>query len=50
MCNTPIEHRNSVKMLDDSFLFFFSGDPVLHASMAMERMGGWQDSCFNDGS
>lgn len=29
---------------------FFPGNPLLYASMVMERLGGWQDPCVDDGS
>lgn len=31
-------------------IFFFPGNPLLYASMAVERLGGWQDPCVDDGS
>lgn len=39
-CTTKLRHTT----------IFFPGNPLLYASMAVERLGGWQDSCVDDGS
>lgn len=39
--------RSKIKTYD---YFFFPGNPLLYASMAVERLGGWQDPCVDDGS
>ena len=30
-------------------MYFFPGDPVLRTSMAVEKLGGWQDPRPHDG-
>lgn len=31
------------------FILFVAGNFVLHTSMALEKLGGWEDPCAYDG-